>query len=79
MGGNGAAWYVMDLTRVIKPVVFQKRRDYDFKALTDLNSERVFTIPKDLAAGDAVGLVDGLKLDHANDLLGMFKGGLHGR
>jgi phage major head subunit gpT-like protein len=42
IGGSGPAWYVMDLTRVIKPVVFQKRRDYDFKALTDLNSERVF-------------------------------------
>lgn len=46
IGGNGAAWYVMDLTRVIKPVVFQKRRDYDFRALTDLNSEAVFNTDK---------------------------------
>ena len=43
IGGSGAAWYVMDLTRVIKPMVFQKRRDYDFRALTDLNSDAVFT------------------------------------
>lgn len=42
MGGNGPAWYVMDLTRVIKPVVFQNRRDYNFRALTNLNSDAVF-------------------------------------
>lgn len=53
MGGSGAAWYVMDLTRVIKPVVFQKRRDYDFKALTDLNSERVFMTDQFLFGVDA--------------------------
>lgn len=42
IGGTGPAWYVMDLTRVIKPVVFQNRRDYDFRALTNLNSDAVF-------------------------------------
>ncbi|HEY1029757.1 MAG TPA: Mu-like prophage major head subunit gpT family protein [Pseudomonas sp.] len=41
IGGNGNAWYVMDLTREIKPVIFQKRRDYSFRALTNLNSESV--------------------------------------
>ncbi len=46
IGGTGAAWYVMDLTRVIKPVIFQKRRDYDFRALTDLNSDAVFSTDK---------------------------------
>ena len=46
MGGAGAAWYVMDLTRVIKPVVFQKRRAYHFRALTDLNSDSVFNTDK---------------------------------
>ncbi|GEK71593.1 MULTISPECIES: Mu-like prophage major head subunit gpT family protein [Halomonas] len=42
MGGSGPAWYVMDLSRAIKPMVFQRRRDYDFRALTDLMSDRVF-------------------------------------
>ncbi|WP_312929108.1 Mu-like prophage major head subunit gpT family protein [Stutzerimonas nitrititolerans] len=42
IGGTGPAWYVMDLTRVIKPVVFQNRRDYNFRALTNLNSDAVF-------------------------------------
>ncbi|MDB1109715.1 Mu-like prophage major head subunit gpT family protein [Pseudomonas extremaustralis] len=53
IGGNGPAWYVMDLTRVIKPVVFQNRRDYDFKALTDLNSQQVFMTDKFLFGVDA--------------------------
>lgn len=42
MGGSGDAWYVMDLTRVIKPMVFQRRRDYDFRAITNLNDHQVF-------------------------------------
>lgn len=42
IGGNGPAWYVMDLSHVIKPIVFQNRRDYSFRALTNLNSDAVF-------------------------------------
>lgn len=53
MGGMGPAWYVMDLTRAIKPVVFQKRREYDFRALTDLYSERVFMTDNFLFGVDA--------------------------
>lgn len=53
MGGTGPAWYVMDLSRVIMPVIFQKRRDYDFRALTDLNSERVFLTDQFLFGTDA--------------------------
>lgn len=53
MGGTGAAWYVMDLSRAIRPLVFQKRRDYDFRALTDLNSTEVFMKDKFLFGVDA--------------------------
>lgn len=42
MGGSGPAWYVMDLTRAIKPLIFQRRRSYDFRALTDLTDSEVF-------------------------------------
>jgi len=42
MGGSGPAWYVMDLSRMIKPVIFQERRAYDFRALTNLQSDQVF-------------------------------------
>ncbi len=51
----------------------------DAEHLTAFDLQRGRLQCGNLAAGDAVGLVDGLKLDHANDLLGMFKGGLHGR
>ncbi|MCL7931636.1 Mu-like prophage major head subunit gpT family protein [Halomonas llamarensis] len=53
MGGSGDAWYVMDTTRVIKPVVFQRRRDYNFRAITDLNDTQVFMTDKFLFGVDA--------------------------
>ncbi|MFN3985733.1 MAG: Mu-like prophage major head subunit gpT family protein [Rhodocyclaceae bacterium] len=53
MGGTGPAWYVMDLSRAIKPLVFQKRRDYSFRAITDLNDHRVFMSDKFLFGVDA--------------------------
>ncbi|WP_085919088.1 Mu-like prophage major head subunit gpT family protein [Halomonas sp. CSM-2] len=53
MGGSGDAWYVMDNTRVIKPVVFQKRRDYNFRSITDLNDTQVFMTDKFLFGVDA--------------------------
>jgi phage major head subunit gpT-like protein len=53
MGGSGPAWYVMDLSRAIKPLVFQKRRDYGFRALTNLNDSEVFLKDKFLFGTDA--------------------------
>lgn len=53
MGGGGAAWYVMDLSRAIRPLIFQRRRDYAFRSLTDLQSERVFLTDKYLFGVDA--------------------------
>ena len=53
MGGSGPAWYVMDLTRAVRPIIFQRRRDYNFRALTDLNSEKVFMTDKFLFGVDA--------------------------
>ncbi|MCE8027538.1 hypothetical protein HOP54_02390 [Halomonas daqingensis] len=53
MGGSGPAWYVMDTTRAIKPLVFQKRRDYDFRALTDLMDSKVFMTDEFLFGTDA--------------------------
>ena len=42
-GGAGTAWYLIDDSRPIKPLIFQKRRDYAFVAMTDTNDEAVFT------------------------------------
>jgi phage major head subunit gpT-like protein len=41
--GAGPAWFLMDTTRAIKPLIFQKRRPFDFVAKTDpRTSDRVF-------------------------------------
>lgn len=53
MGGSGDAWYVMDCSRMIKPLVFQKRRDYNFRALTDLNDSKVYMTDKFMFGVDA--------------------------
>lgn len=53
MGGAGAAWYVMDLSRAIKPVIFQVRRDYDFRSITNLNDQQVFMTDKFVFGVDA--------------------------
>ncbi|MDT8428497.1 MAG: Mu-like prophage major head subunit gpT family protein [Pseudomonadales bacterium] len=53
MGGAGPAWYVMDLSRVIRPIIFQRRRDYDFRQITDLNDSKVFMTDKFVFGVDA--------------------------
>ena len=53
IGGSGGAWYVADFSRAIKPMVFQRRRDYSFRALTDLNSDRVFMTDEFMFGTDA--------------------------
>lgn len=53
MGGSGPAWYVMDLSRAIKPLVFQQRRDYNFRALTNLSDTQVFLSDKLMFGVDA--------------------------
>jgi len=42
MGGAGNAWFLLDTSKVIKPVIFQKRRDYNFVAKTALTDDNVF-------------------------------------
>lgn len=41
-GGSGTAWYLMDLSRPIKPLVYQKRTNFDFTRLDRDDDERVF-------------------------------------
>ncbi len=40
--GVGPAWYLLDVSRAIKPIIFQKRQDYDLKAMTRIDDESVF-------------------------------------
>jgi phage major head subunit gpT-like protein len=42
-GGAGTAWYVLDLSRAIKPLIFQKRRDYQFVAMDKPDDEAAFS------------------------------------
>ncbi len=42
-GGTGTPWYLFDATRAIKPLIFQKRQDYQFVAMDKPDDESVFT------------------------------------
>lgn len=42
-GGSGTAWYLLDSSRVIKPIIFQKRRDYNFVRMDQDQDEQVFS------------------------------------
>lgn len=42
-GGSGTPWFLMDITRAVKPLIFQKRRDYTFVAMDRPDDEAVFS------------------------------------
>jgi phage major head subunit gpT-like protein len=41
-GGAGNPWFLLDTSKIIKPMIFQKRRDYNFVAKTKLDDDNVF-------------------------------------
>lgn len=41
-GGSGTAWYLLDTTRVLKPVILQKRKNYNFVAMDKETDDNVF-------------------------------------
>lgn len=41
-GGNGAVWVLADCSRMIKPALFQRRRDYHMQYMDMLDDEQVF-------------------------------------
>jgi len=42
-GGAGTAWYLLDTSRAVKPLIFQKRKDYKFVALDRETDPNVFS------------------------------------
>ncbi len=52
-GGSGRPWFLLDTTRVIKPLILQKRRDYAFTALMNTESENVFKLNEFVYGADA--------------------------
>lgn len=52
--GSGETWILVDFSRPLKPFIFQKRRDYEFKSMEDPNSsETVFMRDEYLYGVDA--------------------------
>jgi len=41
-GGAGTAWYLLDTSRVMKPLILQRRKNYNFVALDQERDENVF-------------------------------------
>ena len=40
-GGSGAAWFLLDTSKVVKPIIYQKRKDYEFISLDDPEDHNV--------------------------------------
>ncbi|EGY02284.1 Mu-like prophage major head subunit gpT [Nitrospirillum viridazoti Y2] len=51
--GSGPAWVVMDVSKVVKPIILQKRRPYNFVARTKPDDPRVFDMDEYLYGVDA--------------------------
>lgn len=41
-GGSGTPWFLLDVTRVMRPIILQKRKSYQFVAKTDIKDDNVF-------------------------------------
>ena len=41
-GGSGTPWFLLDTSKVLKPLIYQKRRDYSFASKTSLTDDNVF-------------------------------------
>ncbi|MCG8436149.1 MAG: Mu-like prophage major head subunit gpT family protein [Gammaproteobacteria bacterium] len=41
-GGAGTGWYLMDLSRPMRPIIWQVRRNYDLVSLDKMDDENVF-------------------------------------
>lgn len=56
-GGSGTPWFLLDTTKVLKPVIYQKRRDYTITAKTSLTDDNVFSQNKFVWGADGRGNV----------------------
>lgn len=41
-GGTGTAWYLLDTTRILKPMILQKRKNYNFVSMDKETDDNVF-------------------------------------
>lgn len=56
-GGAGAPWYLVDDSRVLKPVIVQVRRDFGFAAKDNLDDDNVFNNAEFVYGSDGRGNV----------------------
>ena len=42
-GGTGTAWYLLDTSRSLKPLIFQERRRYQLQRMGAMDDEHLFT------------------------------------
>lgn len=52
-GGGGTPWFLLDVSRSIKPIILQKRKDFVFTALDKLDDENVFKNKEFIYGSDA--------------------------
>ena len=52
-GGAGAPWFLLDVSRAIKPIILQKRRDFQFVAKDQLTDDNVFSNKEFVYGADA--------------------------
>jgi phage major head subunit gpT-like protein len=52
-GGGGAPWFLLDVSRSLKPIILQKRKDFQFTALDSLNDQNVFMNKEFIYGSDA--------------------------
>ena len=56
-GGSGTPWFLLDTTKVLKPVIYQKRRPYTITPKTSLTDDNVFGQNKFVWGADGRGNV----------------------
>lgn len=56
-GGAGDPWFLIDVSRVLKPIILQKRKDFEFVARDRVTDENVFDLREFRYGADARGNV----------------------
>lgn len=51
--GASPAWYLLDTSKPVKPLIFQKRREYNFVSKTQLTDDNVFDLNEFVYGADA--------------------------
>ena len=56
-GGTGTPWFLLDTSRALKPIILQKRKEFEFVSRTRIDDDHVFNNKEFLYGADARGNV----------------------